>query len=409
MNLASNQKNKTLDEFRLNYLFKMSKTASMAQALFVPLITTFVYSFGFDPIALIIWNILIFSAILVRYLSAKYFLNKIQQTPSLSEELIQKSINHQSILLFVTSLLWGAVFVMTFHLPENPHNDAMHITSTSFAVGMIAVSISSIGSVKKVFLSFSLPMSIILIALFLNEGGFFHDTTAIILLVGLAMLIASRQRFSEQFDQAILHSQTIEKNEFDLINRLAKASEFRDEETGNHIKRMSYNCYLLAKEIQLPKDKIKLIRQASSLHDVGKIGISDTILLKPGSFTQEEREIMNQHPIIGAKILENSDSKMIQMAKTIAEFHHEKYDGTGYPNGLKAKDIPIEARIAAICDVYDALTSERPYKQPWPHKKALAHIIENSGTHFDPELVDAFMKIYPQIIDYAQQHQDALA
>jgi putative two-component system response regulator len=155
------------------------------------------------------------------------------------------------------------------------------------------------------------------------------------------------------------------------------------------------------------KERAELMLYASSLHDVGKIGISDTVLLKPGKFTAEERLIMNKHPLIGANILGNSKSALIKLARTIALYHHEKVDGTGYPHGLLGDKIPIEARIAAICDVYDALTSVRPYKEAWTNEQALTFIIDNAGSHFDAELVQNFQNIYPQILEYAQTYSDS--
>jgi putative two-component system response regulator len=137
---------------------------------------------------------------------------------------------------------------------------------------------------------------------------------------------------------------------------------------------------------------------ATPMHDVGKLGIPDRVLLKPGKLDADEWAIMKQHTVIGAQMLSNSQSPILQMAELIALTHHEKWDGSGYPNGLKGEDIPIEGRIVAICDVFDAFTSERPYKKKWPVEKAIQEVKNNSGIHFDPVLVNKFLEILPKVL-----------
>lgn len=192
----------------------------------------------------------------------------------------------------------------------------------------------------------------------------------------------------------------------EVVRRLAKAAEYRDNETGQHVLRMSHSCALLAEKIGLPRDWCETILLASTMHDVGKIGISDTILLKPGKLTPEERAIMETHVLIGADIFEGADSDLLQMARTIALTHHEKWDGTGYPNRLKGESIPLEGRISAIADVFDALTSDRPYKKAWPVEEAVANLQENAGSHFDPALVEGFLAIMPQILEINERFRE---
>ena len=197
------------------------------------------------------------------------------------------------------------------------------------------------------------------------------------------------------------------QNEYEISLRLGKVSEFRDIETGMHIKRMSLYSELLAKLLKLNKEEIELIRYASPLHDVGKVGISDNILLKAGKLTPDEFEIMKTHTLIGADILEKSDNyPILNAGKIIALQHHEKYDGSGYPYGLKGEEIHLYARIVAIADVFDALTSERVYKEAYSTAKAIAIMKEGRGTHFDPALLDLFQENLYQFLNIKDNNPD---
>ena len=189
----------------------------------------------------------------------------------------------------------------------------------------------------------------------------------------------------------------LEKASLDTIFRLSVAAEYKDEETGLHVKRMSLYAEAIARKMGLDEHKARTIRYAAVMHDIGKIGIPDKILLKPGKLDKEEWEIMKNHSIIGAKILKDSDAEFIKVGESIALNHHEKWDGSGYPNALKGIEIPIEARIATITDVFDALLSKRPYKESFSIEKAEEIIKEGSGTHFDPKVVDAFFAIKDEI------------
>jgi PAS domain S-box-containing protein len=177
----------------------------------------------------------------------------------------------------------------------------------------------------------------------------------------------------------------------ETISRLARAVEFRDSDTGDHVERMSSYCELVAAELGLSPERCELIATASILHDAGKIAIPDDVLLKPGPLTAEERAVMQRHAVIGHNLLSGSTSPMLQIAATIALTHHERYDGTGYPQGLMGEQIPIEGRIAAIADAYDALTSDRVYRAALPAAEAIARLSEDRGRHFDPVIFDAFI------------------
>ena len=192
----------------------------------------------------------------------------------------------------------------------------------------------------------------------------------------------------------------------DTIYRLSIASEYKDEDTGAHIKRMSRYCAAVARGLGLDENTIETILYAAPMHDLGKIGIPDAILVKPGKLDPLEWEIMKKHTVIGAKILKSSDAEFIRLGETIAQYHHEKWDGSGYPNSLKGAEIPIPGRIAAIADVFDALTSKRSYKEPFSVEKSLAIIKEGRGSHFDPDVVDAFFAVQDEILTIKEQYHD---
>ncbi|NPA38852.1 MAG: response regulator [Thermodesulfobacteria bacterium] len=193
--------------------------------------------------------------------------------------------------------------------------------------------------------------------------------------------------------------QEIKELSLEIVFRLAKAAEYRDEHTGAHIQRVSYYSAKIAETIGLSSEEIELIKYGAPLHDIGKLGIPDNILLKPGSLTQKEWEIMKMHTLIGANILAGSKIKYLNVAEEIALYHHEKWDGTGYPKGLKGENIPLFPRIVAIADVFDALTTDRPYRKAIEFNIAIEIIKNKAGTHFDPEIVQAFLKIKDELIE----------
>lgn len=185
----------------------------------------------------------------------------------------------------------------------------------------------------------------------------------------------------------------LKETQLEVVLRLAKAAEHHDEDTGRHTQRVTLTCTLLAQGLGLEADKVSLIRDAAPLHDVGKIGVPDSILLKPGKFTDAEFLVMKRHCMIGGDLLSEGHSELVQMAHSIALNHHERWDGTGYCRGLRGAEIPIEARILAVADVFDALTHDRPYKRTWPMAEAVEEIERQAGLHFDPEVVEVFMTL----------------
>jgi putative two-component system response regulator len=183
----------------------------------------------------------------------------------------------------------------------------------------------------------------------------------------------------------------------DTVYRLSRAAEYKDEDTGAHVQRMSHYSSAIARGMGLDDEFVERILWAAPMHDIGKIGIPDRVLQKPGKLEEDEWAIMKQHTIIGAEILKDASADFIILAADIALSHHEKWDGSGYPQGLKGSVIPIAGRIVALADVFDALTSERPYKAIFPLEKALAIVKESQGSHFDPDVVDAFFAIKDEI------------
>jgi two-component system, response regulator RpfG len=201
-------------------------------------------------------------------------------------------------------------------------------------------------------------------------------------------IIRDRSRWLER--RVAEATSEIRLRERETLLRLAKAGEYRDEETGNHVIRMAKYSRIIAEKLGFTGDEADVIEMAAPMHDIGKIGIKDSILLKPGKLTPEEFAIMKEHTEIGHEILKDSPSKFLKMGAVIALGHHEKFDGSGYPYGSKGEEIPIVARIVAVADVYDALVSERPYKHAWPMQTALDYMTSQRGIHFDPECFDAF-------------------
>ena len=194
--------------------------------------------------------------------------------------------------------------------------------------------------------------------------------------------------------------------ERETVLRLCKAAEYRDPETGAHILRMAHYSRLIARQLGLSESEQQLILEAAPMHDIGKVGIADHILLKPGRLTEDEFEIMKKHAAFGHDILKGSGSRVLQAGAEIALGHHEKFDGTGYPQGLRGEAIPLFSRIVAVADVFDALTSERPYKKAWNVEAAVDHLVAGSGTHFDPQCVQAFLTAWDEVMTIKQRYRE---
>jgi putative two-component system response regulator len=222
------------------------------------------------------------------------------------------------------------------------------------------------------------------------------DTTEVILriknLLRTRWLQAELRQHNETLEAKVLErTRQLAEAQHEILDRLAIAAEYRDDDTGQHTKRVGKLAAIIASGLGQSENQIEVLRLAATLHDVGKIGVPDRVLMKPDKLTAEEFEIIKSHTNIGAEILGKSRFSILQMAREIAVSHHERWDGTGYPQGLKGEQIPLSGRLVAVADVFDALTHERPYKKAWPLEKAIAEIKAQSGRQFDPHLVNVFL------------------
>ncbi|MEE9297063.1 MAG: HD domain-containing phosphohydrolase [Phycisphaerae bacterium] len=215
--------------------------------------------------------------------------------------------------------------------------------------------------------------------------------------MALASMAAIGVRNAILFDELRTKNDELRMAQLETVVRLATAAEVRDDDTGQHIKRVSMYCEIIARTLGFSEEKAYNIMCASPMHDIGKLGIPDSILTKPGKLTDEERRVMQTHTTEGAKILQNSPYPLMRTAEIIAQSHHERWDGKGYPDGESGQDIPIEGRITSVADVYDALTSRRCYKPPFDTNKAFQIISEERGKQFDPQVVDAFVSAREEI------------
>lgn len=237
------------------------------------------------------------------------------------------------------------------------------------------------------------------------------DTTEVVLRVNNLLRVRSAYlaqiKIAEELEKKVVErTAELEKATSILIERMAQAGEMRDTDTGKHVMRVGQYARVLSDAVGLPPEISYLIEKAAPLHDLGKIGIPDSVLLKEGKLTVEEREVMNSHAKMGAELLSEHESMLIQMAASIALSHHERWDGNGYPEQLAGESIPVEGRIAAISDVFDALTTVRPYKDAWPIDKAVEYIKNESGQQFDPTLVELFISRIDEIIAIRKKYDD---
>jgi putative two-component system response regulator len=194
--------------------------------------------------------------------------------------------------------------------------------------------------------------------------------------------------------------------QLETVERLAILAEYKDKVTGRHIQRMSQYCAVIARGLNLPESEVELILHGSRMHDVGKVAVPESILRKPGSLDEDEWKVMREHSRIGSIMLDNSDSKILQAGRVMALHHHERWDGNGYPAGLVGQDIPLWGRICAVGDVFDAVTSERPYKPAYPNAEALRILKDGRGKHFDPRVVDVFFECLEQILAIQSKYKD---
>ncbi|HZG78422.1 MAG TPA: HD domain-containing phosphohydrolase [Paenibacillus sp.] len=214
--------------------------------------------------------------------------------------------------------------------------------------------------------------------------------------------------YSGKSIESVMLQQEIEETQKEIIFTMGEIGESRSKETGNHVKRVAEYSYILALGLGIPQEDAEKLKLASPMHDIGKVAIPDAVLKKPGKLTDEEYDIMKTHTTIGYNLLKNSRRELLKIAAVVASQHHEKWNGRGYPNGLKEEEIHIYGRITAIADVFDALGSERVYKKAWELDRILNLFKEERGQHFDPKVVDAFFEQLPEILKIRDAYQDAI-
>ncbi len=356
---------------------------------------------GMVPFHIILLGVSIHLFILAlrSYNTWRYF--KIQTTIDKSDK-IDHWIKYYTIGVFLTGTAWGFSFLLfSYNIPTE-----YHFFLYAVIIGLAGAGIITLGTVFSIYLNFMIPMLSIFSIWLLFQEGRIYTVAFPLLLILMAFYYFTARRYSINFSKAIIEKDHAVQTQYEIIQRLSNVSELKDFETSMHISRMSYYTYLLAQESGQDKAFTENILYASAMHDIGKLAIPDHILLKPSKLDDKEWNIMKSHTEAGKKILEGSESKLIQLSESIAFTHHEKYDGSGYPRGLKGTNIPIEGRITAISDVFDALVSERPYKKSWSNEETFAFIQEQSGIHFDPELVKHFIRLTPKIIAFQKTHAD---
>ena len=224
----------------------------------------------------------------------------------------------------------------------------------------------------------------------------------------LEHLLLAASYTGKQLESLALQEE-IESTQREIILTLAETGEMRSKETGNHVKRVAEYSHILADAYGLEPEQVKLLKSASPMHDIGKIAIPDSILLKPGALTDAERETMKTHTTLGHDMLKHSDRELLKAAVIVAYQHHEKWDGTGYPRGLKGEEIHIFGRLTAIADVFDALICKRVYKDPWPVDKIITMFTESRGKDFDPEVVDAFLSVKDEMVEVSVRLDDTIS
>ena len=236
-----------------------------------------------------------------------------------------------------------------------------------------------------------------------NEQG----ETAVFSIQDLERLSLTAVYSAKTVESAMLNME-LEATQREIIHILGEVSEYRSQETGDHIQRVAEISFMLAKFLGLPEDEVEQIRLASPMHDLGKVGIPDAILNKPGRFTDDEYAIMKTHSEIGYTMLRNSKRKLLRFAAEIARSHHERWDGKGYPAGIKGEEIPLAGRICSVADVLDALSSPRCYKQPWPEEKVREEFLKQRGAQFQPELVDVLMAHWDEVYSLYRRNSESI-
>ncbi len=378
---------------QFEYIISQTPQGVLGQFLGVVLISPLLLSTGFPELNLYLWDGCATLLIAYRYLSyRRWYRGRDFSTAPVSQAIL---LHYVAPVLFL-GILWALLFAKVLQQPSTE----MHLLAMVFGMGLSAAATVTLGAAFGVYIAFAAPILLTLAGTFLANGTQIHITAALFLLVGTAFALYTARKYSHHFALMQEATEQLRETEMEALICLGKAGEYRDSDTGDHVLRVGYASYVLARAAGFSETDARNLMYASPLHDLGKIGIRDDVLLKPGKLTDAEIEEMKRHTQIGAEILKNSKSPVMQMARKVALSHHEKWDGSGYPAGLAGKNIPIEGRIVAICDVFDALISSRPYKHRWTDTEAITHLRQNAGTHFDPTLVALFINEIPKIKEF---------
>ncbi|HKB59348.1 MAG TPA: HD domain-containing phosphohydrolase [Gallionellaceae bacterium] len=377
---------------QFEYIVSQTRQGVFGQFLAVVLVSPVLMRLGFPGPNMYLWDTCATVLLAYRYLSFRRLL----PSRNVGAPLLRSSVYRYVIPLFLMGLLWAVLFAKIVQQPS----PEVHFLGMVFGMGLASAAVVTLGPAFGIYAAFSGPMLVTLVVAFLLRGDELHVTAALFLAVGIVFAFYTAYKYSEHFRIMQEMTEQVRETEIEALVCLGKAGEYRDSDTGDHVLRVGYSAYVLARAAGLSEADAKNLMYAAPLHDVGKIGIADAILLKPEKLTEAEVEAMKKHTRIGAEILKNSRSRIMRTAKTVALNHHERWDGTGYPNGLAGDSIPIEGRIVAICDVFDALVSSRPYKMRWSDTEAIDFLRRNAGTHFDPTLVELFINEIPRVKEF---------
>ncbi|MBI5889049.1 MAG: HD domain-containing protein [Nitrosomonadales bacterium] len=384
---------------QLDHIVSQTTQGIIGQFLVILLMTLLLQKPGFPEKTLYIWCVCGVALLIHRYINFRPYYRHISGKDIRH---VRSRIRRYTVNVLLMGVLWAFLFAqIILHAPRE-----LHYFAIAVAYGFAGAAIATLGTIFRVYLSFVFPMLGTLIAAFYFQSPSTDIVVALIMLLGLGYLLYTAYEYSSNFQ--LMHERTdrLRETEMEALVCLGKAGEYRDAETSNHVLRVGYAAYLLARSAGFPEPEAETLMYASPLHDLGKIGIPDSILLKPGKLTDEEQYVMKNHTRIGAEILKHSQSGVMKLAKVVALSHHEKWDGSGFPDGLSGEAIPIEGRIVAICDVFDALVSCRPYKKCWSDAEAIDYLRQNAGKHFDPRLVELFVQNIPKVKAFSHRLED---
>ncbi len=381
---------------QLDHIVSQTSQGIIGQFLVALLMTLLLQKSGFSLGMLAIWDACVIALLFHRYWN---FSPLIQDASNKTEQYVEQRLHIYNANIFLMGLLWAFLFAQ---IVLHAHNELIYF-SIAVAFGFAGASIATLGTIFRVYFSFVFPMLGTLIAVFYSRSASGDIVLTLMMLLGLGYMLYTAYKYSSYFQ--LMHEKTdrLRESEMEALVCLGKAGEYRDADSGDHVLRVGYASYLLARSAGFSEQEAENLMYASPLHDLGKIGIPDSILRKPGKLTEEEHQAMHEHTWIGAEILKHSQSEVMKMAKVVALSHHEKWDGSGFPAGLSGEAIPIEGRIVAICDVFDALVSSRTYKNSWSDKEAVDFLRQNAGKYFDPALVELFIPNIPKIKVFSQR------